>query len=263
VVPSPAAPDLGEPVLAELPASLVAHPAFAPYLPYYPPDVEGSPRLVAAPARSAGALAYERAIVEEDRLHIRPADLHDTLNALVWRAFPQAKRAISRLHVQLGVDPCAANARPRRRDVLTLFDEAGLLLVSNSAAGMAACHAVHDWRALFVDARAQWGRAIQPIVFGHGALEQMASSIARQSRGIIPRGLTLKAIWLDAEAALPHAEIDRRLAAAIAEGRHLAADERPLPLPVIGIPGWFAESASDALYADQTIFRPPRSALRP
>jgi hypothetical protein len=243
------------PVATALPAVLLDHPIFAPYRGQWPPAVDASPRLVPAPVGSAGALAFERAIVERDELHTRPADLHDALNAVVWRTFPAAKRAISERHVALGHDPASPNGRPRGRDVLTLFDEAGLLLVTPHAAALAEANARHEWQTLFIASRALWHTEIRPIVFGHGALEQMAKSFARHGAPVIQRDLTLKALWLAGGPGAPLAEIDTALARAIRVGELLSATEPRLPLPVIGIPGWFAESADLARYEDSTVFR--------
>ncbi len=245
-----------------LPARFLDHPIFAPYRSAWPPEATGSPRLVPAPRDATGALAFERALVERDELHMRPADLHDALNAVVWRTFPTAKRAISARHVALGHDPSSPNGRPRGRDVLTLFDEAGLLLVSPEAKALAAANARHDWHALFVAGRARWHATIRPIVFGHGALEQMAKSFARHDAPVVQRDLTLKALWLDADPAMTLAGIDAALADAIHAGAVLDAGERRLPLPVIGIPGWFPDSADVALYDDRAVFRPARQLRR-
>lgn len=243
----------------DLPGRFLDHPIFAPYRSAWPPEATGSPRLVPAPRAAAGALAFERALVERDELQMRPGNLHDALNAVVWRTFPAAKRAISARHVDLGHDPKSPNGRPRGRDVLTLFDEAGLLLVSPEAKALAAANARHDWHTLFVVGRARWHATIRPIVFGHGALEQMAKSFAGHDAPVIQRDLTLKALWLDAAPAMTLAGIDAALARAIRAGAVLHAGERRLPLPLIGVPEWFPESADAALYDDRAVFRPARS----
>lgn len=249
-------------VATALPAVFLDHPIFAPYRGQWPPAIDASPRLVPAPVGSAGALAFERALVEHDQLQMRPGNLHDALNAVVWRTFPAAKRAISERHVALGHDPASPNGRPRGRDVLTLFDEAGLLLVTPHAAALAEANARHEWQTLFIASRALWHTEIRPIVFGHGALEQMAKSFARRGAPVIQRDLTLKALWLAGAPGAPLAEIDAALARAIRSGDALHAAEPRLPLPVIGIPGWFPESADCALYDDRAVFRPART-LRP
>jgi len=236
--------------LADVPPALFGHPAFAPYR-----DAMGSsapqaigPTLVPPPPRALGALEFERRLVERNELIVRPGNLHDTVNALVWRAFPQSKRAISEAHVALGA-AATANGRPRRRDILTLFDEAGALIVSQRA-DLRALHEAHEWRRLFVEHRTAFVRHCRVILFGHGTLEQLASNPHR--------GLTVKALWVDRSPATPLATLDRHLANGIVGGHLLAAAEHRLPLPILGVPGWFAENEHPDCYDDRAVFRPRR-----
>lgn len=191
---------------------------------------------------------FERRIVEQNELIVRPDNLHDTINALVWHAFPKTKRAISETHVALGA-AATANGRPRRRDILTLFDEAGALIVSQRD-DLRALHEAHEWKQLFVDRRAEFIRDCRVILFGHGTLEQLGSNPHR--------GLTVKALWLPLRADTLAEEVDALLANGIASGALLAASERRLPLPILGVPGWFAESANPDCYGDVDVFRPQR-----
>jgi len=245
--------------LAPIPAALFEHPAFAPYREYLP-TLEASsardwvksasviPRLVAPPVRAAGAMDFERRIVEQNELIVRPDNLHDTVNALVWHTFPAAKRAISETHVALGA-AATANGRPRRRDILTLFDEAGALIISQRD-DLRALHEAHEWRRLFVDHCADFIRDCRVILFGHGTLEQLASNPHR--------GLTTKALWLPLAAEASADAIDELLARGIASGTLLAASERRLALPILGVPGWFPESEAPDCYGDIDVFRPLR-----
>ena len=191
---------------------------------------------------------FERRIVEQNELIVRPNNLHDTVNAIVWHAFPKAKRVISETHVALGA-AATANGRPRRRDILTLFDEAGALIISQRN-DLRALHEAHEWKRLFVDHRAEFMRDCSVILFGHGTLEQLASNPHR--------GLTTKALWLEMAAGVSISEIDTHLAGGIASGKLLAATERRLALPILGVPGWFAENETTACYADVDVFRPLR-----
>jgi len=245
--------------LAPIPPALFEHPAFVPYREYLP-TLEASsardwvesagviPRLVAPPVRAAGAMDFERRIVEQNELIVRPDNLHDTVNALVWHTFPAAKRAISETHVALGA-AATANGRPRRRDILTLFDEAGALIISQRD-DLRTLHEAHEWRRLFVDRRAEFMRDCRVILFGHGTLEQLASNPHR--------GLTVKALWLPLPDKALVDEIDTYLANGVASGILLAADERRLPLPILGVPGWFVENESAQCYNDTEVFRPRR-----
>ena len=171
------------------------------------------------------------------------------MNALVWLTFPKTKRAISAGHVALGVNP-DGKSRPRRRDVLTLFDEAGIIILSQRDE-LRHMHEAHQWRTLFVNHRQDFLCAARPILFGHGALEQLASNPHR--------GLTVKALWLPLPPDSSAAEIDAYFAAQINEDALLTQTERRLALPLLGIPGWFAENEDPSCYDDEEVFRAQRS----
>lgn len=192
---------------------------------------------------------FERRIVEQNELIVRPDNLHDTVNALVWRVFPKTKRAISETHVALGA-AATANGRPRRRDILTLFDEAGALIISQRD-DLRALHEAHEWKRLFVDHRADFIRDCRVILFGHGTLEQLASNPHR--------GLTVKALWLPLPVDASIDELDSHLAYRITAAGLLIANERRLPLPILGVPGWFDENRSSVCYDDVDVFRPLRA----
>jgi len=246
--------------LAPIPPALFEHPAFAPYREYLPTlgiertralddPAEPIPRLIAPLPRAVSAMDYERRIVEQNELIVRPGNLHDTINALVWSAFPRTKRAISETHVALGAAP-TANGRPRRRDILTLFDEAGALIISQRD-DLQALHEGHAWRRLFVDHRADFIRDCRVVLFGHGTLEQLASNPHR--------GLTVKALWLPLPVDASIDRLDSYLADGITAASLLTADERRLPLPILGVPGWFEENELPICYDDVDVFRPRRA----
>ena len=239
-----------------IPAQLAEHPAFAPYANAHalyeeiiagrikpPPDM---PVFVPPPPRAISAIEYERRVVERNELIVRTDNLHDVMNALVWLTFPKTKRAISEVHVALGVT-ADGKTRPRRRDVLTLFDEAGAIILSQRD-DLKKLHEAHRWRELFVNHRQDFVDEARVMLFGHGALEQLGSNPHR--------GLTVKALWLPLvrDTSLP--TVDVWMATRISAGQLLADNEYRLPLPILGIPGWFAENERAECYDDIDVFRP-------
>jgi hypothetical protein len=225
------------------------HPAFASYRTSVSAELTAlGLRFVAPPPRALSAIEFERRIVEQFEIIVRPDNLHDTMNALVWRTFPKTKFAISKTHVALG-ETADGKTRPRRRDVLTLFDEAGLIVLSERP-DLRQMNEQHQWSALFVEHRAEFIRDAKPILFGHGAMEQLLSQPHR--------GLTVKALWLPLAVTTTVEQIDEYLATQIEQNTLLTADERRLPLPLLGIPGWFSENENPSCYDDTEIFRPLR-----
>ena len=239
-----------------IPAQLAEHPAFAPYASAHaryvdiiagkallPPDV---PRFIPPPPRAISAIEYERRVVERNELIVRTDNLHDVMNALVWLTFPKTKRAISEAHVALGVT-ADGKTRPRRRDVLTLFDEAGAIILSQRD-DLKKLHEAHLWRELFVNHRQAFVDEARVILFGHGALEQLGSNPHR--------GLTVKALWLPLVCDTSLVDVDAWMATHVATDQLLSVDEHRLPLPILGIPGWFAENERAECYDDIDVFRP-------
>lgn len=187
--------------------------------------------------------AYEQFIFETGRCPVRPG-LHDFFNGLVWLRFPRTKLALNRLQAaeiaRLGI----AGKRGPVRDAITVFDENGALL--QAPAPLWEALEAREWHRLFVDLRPLW-REARLLVFGHALLEQLAA----------PRkGLTAH-VWRGNAALESGADADAWLAArCTAEG--LAA--KPFtPLPVLGVPGWWAGNENFSFYDDSLVFRPRRS----
>ena len=130
------------------------------------------------------------------------------------------------------------------RDACTLLDESGALL----EAPPALWHALlaRDWQALFVQHRALW-RTARVTVFGHAVMEQLV----QPRKGITAHVLISQdAMHLEADQA---ANLARRLQA------HWLSAKPFVPLPLLGIPGWWAGNEAPGFYDDATVFRPPRT----
>ena len=209
------------------------------------------PVFVPPPLRTLSAIEFERRVVEQNELIVRPNSLHDLTNALVWLTFPKTKRAISEAHVALGVN-ADGKTRPRRRDVLTLFDELGIIILSENDA-LRTMNQQHQWRELFVTHRADFVHQTRAILFGHGAMEQLGNQLPQ-----VHRGLTVKALWLPLPVTSTLAQLDEYLCQRIVGNESLGEHERSTPMPVLGLPGWFAENEVPSCYEDESVFRPRR-----
>ena len=135
-------------------------------------------------ASGAWRNGFERRIVEQNELIVRPDNLHDTVNALVWRVFQRPNGRSARLMSRWGGRHC--NGRPRRRDIPTLFDEAGALIISQRD-DLRALHEAHEWKRLFVDHRAR----VHPRLPRHPVRSLHAGATRQQS-----------ASWPDGEGAV-------------------------------------------------------------
>lgn len=177
------------------------------------------------------AEAYEAFIHRTARVPTRD-NAHDFFNGLVWLARPSLKRRLNQLQAaQIACDGIGARRGPVR-DALTVFDENGALLDAPPPLWQALRQ--RDWHGLFISHRALWAQARLTIV-GHALLEQLATA---------PRkGLTAHVL----DAADPLA-LDAAGWAA-----------KPFcPLPVLGVPGWWAANTAPGFYDDAAVFRVPR-----
>jgi hypothetical protein len=165
-------------------------------------------------------------------------NLHDLFNGLMWLCYPRTKRRLNILHAEeIERRGGTAGARGALRDALTLFDENAAILQAPPV--LVDALRERRWNALFVQSRAQWQSA-RLAIFGHALLEKLMQ----------PRKAITAHVWLVADVN------DEAMASGLAP-EHLAA--KPfLPLPVLGVPGWWPGNETPAFYDDAEVFRPPR-----
>ena len=131
------------------------------------------------------------------------------------------------------------------RDALTLFDEDAAILQAPPV--LVDALRARDWQALFVRHRAAWADA-RLTLFGHALMEKLVRPRPAITAHVwlVPSGLTdpTNAIeWLR-----------KSLTTRSLAGRsHLPL---PLPLPVLGVPGWWAQNEAPGFYDDAAVFRP-------
>jgi hypothetical protein len=202
----------------------------------------GNPvRFVAQDALAPG-VAYEEHIFSRRECPTRD-NLHDFFNGLCWLTFPQAKARLNAL--QAGQIRLRGSAAPRGpvRDAITVFDENGALLCAPDPLWQALL--ARDWRRLFVDLRPLWAQAWL-VIFGHALLEKL----------VAPRKDMTAHVWCMPAPEGGPAVLDGWLAGQLTEAR-LAA--KPFtPLPVLGVPGWWAANQNFSFYDDSLVFRPKR-----
>ena len=195
-----------------------------------------------APACSPAGEGYEAFIARTACVPTR-TNLHDFFNGLAWLRHPALKR---RLNEMQAAAVAAAEPGARRgplRDALTIFDENAALL--RAPAALVEALRRRDWHALFVAERAAW-REAQLDLFGHALLEKL----------VRPRKAITAHVWVLPFTAGDAAEATHRLAAAIDPLLLGTKPVLPLPLPVLGVPGWWPANENPAFYADTATFRP-------
>jgi Protein of unknown function (DUF3025) len=209
-------------------------------------------RFVAPADDESISMHYEKRIAETGEIATRE-NWHDFFNAVQWLTFPKSKAVISEMHARLMTAQIdGAKVRSIPRDVLTLFDEGGVIVTSADESLLTHIRNF-EWKKLFVERRAEAGKNINFYLAGHSVLEKMLDPFV---------GVTAKALLLKVEnnfLALSHKEqlheIDSRAAAWLMNEVSLVSTRNLHPLPILGIPGWFAANESPSFYDDAHYFR--------
>ena len=180
--------------------------------------------------------AYEAFIARTACVPTRD-NLHDLFNGLVWLKFPQLKRRLNELQAQQLAHQGVAPTRGAVRDALTLFDENAAVLQAPELI----CQALRDrdWHALFVTHRAVWANASLTLI-GHALMEKLTQ----------PRKAITAHVWLIPQ----HCDLQTHLLEVLTP--KLLASKPHWPLPVLGVPGWWAANEDADFYDDVKVFRP-------
>lgn len=203
-------------------------------------------------------VAYERQIAQTGCVPTRMRGdgfVHDALSALMWLAMPHAKAALNALQAGCIARDGIGARRGAQRDEATLLDENGLVLALRADAPDArdAVRALRErrWRAALVQARGLWHAAIVPVAFGHALLQKLLDPFEAVTAHAWP--IDMPSGWFALDRAARLAALDAAVAARI-EPWSVDRCAR-MPLPVLGIPGWWAPNAQPAFYDDEQVFR--------
>ena len=207
------------------------------------------------PSREFSA-QYEIRVFENGEVQTRPDNWHDLFNALAWLSYPRTKAVLNRRHCEEIRARHGELLRGTARDVLTLFDEGGMI-VATADPELGSLLRESSWKDLFWVHRADVVRRMRFFVFGHALCEKALEPY---------KGVTAKALILECGPGLLEAPLELQLpeldarAADYFSGEGALASTRTLPpLPILGIPGWEPENEREAYYDDRVQFRPSRS----
>ena len=186
-------------------------------------------------------IAYEAFIFSFKCIPTRN-NLHDFFNGLCWLRFPQTKLRLNFLQAQEIATEGVRATRGPLRDALTLFDENVLLLQASDDLWHAL--KLRDWKKLFGELRYEWQSA-HIVIFGHALLEKLVAPYKSITAHVfrIPSDVDAK----DEQA------LDDWLSNNL-QPEYLATKPY-LPLPVLGIPGWWPENEDLSFYSDTQVFR--------
>ena len=186
-------------------------------------------------------IAYEAFIFSHKRVPTRD-NFHDFFNGLCWLRFPQTKLRLNFLQGQEITSQGVSATRGSLRDALTLFDENILLLQASDDLWHAL--QVRDWKKLFGELRDEWQSA-HVVTFGHALLEKLVTPY---------KSITAHVYRIASDVdAQDDQVLDDWLASNLQP--NFLATKPFLPLPVLGIPGWWPENEDASFYADTQVFR--------
>lgn len=202
---------------------------------------------------------YAPRIYFTGELQTRTENWHDYFQFLTWLMFPNTKALINSLHIDPARERFAVgHAKGRRSPVenmLSLFDEGGAVLVSSQPALLDLVREFR-WKALFWEQRDAVQRDLDCVSFGHALYEKALAPY---------QGMTANCILLICDPAYftwdwpaRWAWIDEQLTVRLSDRLALQSPHDLQPFPVLGMPGWDAENATEQYYDNVDYFRAGR-----
>jgi Protein of unknown function (DUF3025) len=205
-------------------------------------------------------VAYEQFIFDTRQCPTRDG-LHDFFNALYWDRFPCTKARLNQLQAeQIAVQGSVTHrgtVRGSVRDALTVFDENGALLIAPPELWEALI--AMDWQRLFVTLRPLWEQA-RLVPFGHALLEKLVHPRKPITAHVYMAQFTIKNIALEtmdtSDTAQFYTLFDAWITADLSAEK--LASKPFAPLPILGVPNWWADNDNPQFYDDDTVFRKRR-----
>lgn len=160
-------------------------------------------------------------------------------------SYPQAKWRLNALQASAIAAQGIGAVRGPLRDAITVFDENGAVLFAPAA--LRELLVARAWCRLFINLRPLWRQA-RIEIFGHALLAQL----------VTPRKPLTAHLLLVQDAPETIANVDGWLATRLEPA--LLETTPFTPLPVLGVPGWWAENENFCFYDDSSVFRSARPA---
>lgn len=208
--------------------------------------------------------AYESFIATTGNIPTRD-NLHDLFNGSIWLTFPKTKALLNYYHMLEIEHQGIGASRGRVRDTITVFDENGAILVTaEPSIGDALID--FDWERSLVEPRKQWDKPetlnsdsqAAVYIFGHALLEKLLqprkalcahSIVIHVTQDFFALSLAERICYLDQKAA---DYMDALLSQSDVTPRKLS------PLPILGVPHFWAKNANSSFYDDSQVFRSGR-----
>uniref|UniRef100_UPI004047B8A3 DUF3025 domain-containing protein n=1 Tax=Rheinheimera sp. TaxID=1869214 RepID=UPI004047B8A3 len=212
-------------------------------------------RFVDNDALAADGRYYEEYIYATRCVPTRKDNWHDFFGALIWCLFPKSKALLNQLHMA-EIAEHGQQQRSKLRNKLTLLDECGVLVcLEPEQLAHAELLRNHQWQQSFVTKRSDWWQGVRPVIFGHAIYEMATAPFL---------GLTAKCLFIDVPEGFSqwhltevYHYLDGQLCSLIRQDA-LLSTEQLTPLPLLGVPEWFAANENPQFYLNHDYFRPRR-----
>jgi hypothetical protein len=252
-VPISSLPEGKFPMLEDLNAALGRRPS--------PITVQnGAPLVFVLQARGKlpFELQYEPRCYLRGEVPTRAGNWHDLFNALVWLTFPEMKAAMNARHYRAMTGTVAfehqtsASERGGVRDVTTLLDESGVIVVSSNIE-LIRMMKNFEWKELFWHRRREVLAHMRFYIVGHGLYEKAL----RPYVGMTGHGMLLQVAseFHDLSLEQQLVNVDMLVAEQLRDEEKYRIPDELSPVPLLGIPGWMAENDNAAFYDNTTYFR--------
>jgi hypothetical protein len=197
---------------------------------------------------------YEPRCYLMGEVQTRPENWHDLFNALVWLVFPKAKAAINARHYRVlnNKQHAVGGKRGSERDMLTLFDESGVVVV-HADDELAELLKTFRWKGLFWQRRDQVRAAMGFYMFGHGLYEKAVQPyVGMTGQGLV---MTVGREFFTRPRVERLSYLDGLLADYFLAPDNCRSTCELAPVPLLGVPGWAAENGKPDYYDNTRYFR--------
>lgn len=197
---------------------------------------------------------YEPRIFLKGEVLTRYASWHDFFNMLIWLTFPTTKAMLNNLqYLSIKQRIHKSPQRNALENMLTLFDENGLVIVSSDATLLSLIENF-QWKELFWHRRSAIEKKLRCYVFGHSLHEKFLKPYI---------GMTGHAILLQENQTFFNntlsdqiQTIDSTLAQIFAQ-KKINSPSMLKPFPVLGMPNWY-DNGQESFYDNKSYFRQSR-----
>ena len=208
--------------------------------------------------------AYESFIGATGNIPTRD-NLHDLFNGSIWLTFPKTKALLNYYHMLEITAQGIGASRGRVRDTITVFDENGAILVT-AEPSIGEALVGFDWQGSLIEPREQWESPKQldensqaaVYVFGHALLEKLLQPRKALCAHSIVIHVTQDFFALPLSERIGH--LDQKVTDYIEAllSRPDVTPRKLSPLPILGVPHFWADNANPNFYDDSQVFRSGR-----